>query len=170
MVVLRPLFLISETRPNQARTALERRKSKQKQYWRKEFTMGELITYMIPVFGVLALLYTFWKSSWVERQDAGTDKMKKIAEAIATGAMAFLKAEYKVLAIFVLAVAILLGISGTIEGSSPLIAFSFITGALCSSLAGFLGMRVATKANVRTTNAARTSLVRHLRLRLQVGP
>jgi K(+)-stimulated pyrophosphate-energized sodium pump len=169
MVVLRPLFLISETRPNQARTALERRKSKQKQYWRKEFTMGELITYMIPVFGVLALLYTFWKSSWVERQDAGTDKMKKIAEAIATGAMAFLKAEYKVLAIFVLAVAILLGISGTIEGSSPLIAFSFITGAFCSSLAGFLGMRVATKANVRTTNAARTSLGRALEVAFAGG-
>jgi K(+)-stimulated pyrophosphate-energized sodium pump len=131
--------------------------------------MGELITYIIPVFGVLAILYTFWKSSWVNKQDAGTDKMKKIAEAIATGAMAFLKAEYKVLSVFVLAVAILLGISGATEGSSPLIAFSFITGALCSSLAGFMGMRVATKANVRTTNAARTSLGKALEVAFAGG-
>lgn len=120
--------------------------------------MGQTITYAIPVFGVLALLYTFWKSSWVSKQEVGTDRMAIIAKNITDGAMAFLKAEYRVLAIFVLAVAILLGISGSREGTSPLIAASFILGAICSALAGYIGMKVATKANVRTTNAARTSL------------
>ena len=84
--------------------------------------------------------------------------MSRIAANIADGAMAFLKAEYRVLAVFVLAVAVLLGISGNTADSSPLIALSFVLGAICSALAGFIGMRVATKANVRTTNAARTSL------------
>ncbi len=120
--------------------------------------MGQTLTYAIPAFGVLALLYTLWKSAWVKKQEVGTEKMATIATHIADGAMAFLKAEYRVLAIFVLAVAILLGFSGNTEGSSPLIALSFILGAICSALAGFIGMRVATKANVRTTNAARTSL------------
>ena len=124
--------------------------------------MGQTLTYLVPVFGVLALLYTMWKSSWVTKQEVGTDKMAAIAKHIADGAMAFLKAEYKVLAIFVIAVAILLGLSGNTEGSSPLIALSFILGAICSALAGFIGMRVATKANVRTTNAARTSLSKAL--------
>ncbi len=123
--------------------------------------MGQTLTYVIPVFGVVALLYTFWKSSWVSSQEVGTPKMARIAENIADGAMAFLKAEYKVLAIFVIGVAILLGISGSMaeEGtSSPLVALSFILGAICSALAGFIGMKVATKANVRTTHAARESL------------
>lgn len=120
--------------------------------------MGQTITYLIPVFGVLALLYTFWKSSWVSKQEVGTDRMGTIAKNITDGAMAFLKAEYRVLAVFVLAVAILLGISGNREGTSPLIAASFILGAICSALAGYIGMKVATKANVRTTNAARSSL------------
>lgn len=120
--------------------------------------MTQTIIYLIPVAGVIALLYTLWRSAWVARQDAGTEKMKMIAENIAKGAMAFLKAEYKVLAVFVIAVAVLLGLSGTSDNSSPLIAASFILGALCSGLAGFIGMRVATKANVRTTNAARTGL------------
>jgi K(+)-stimulated pyrophosphate-energized sodium pump len=85
--------------------------------------------------------------------------MANIAKAISEGAMAFLRAEYKVLAIFVVAVAVLLAIQGaSTEGSSALIAVSFVTGALCSALAGFIGMKVATKANVRTANAARTSL------------
>ncbi|GIV34384.1 MAG: putative K(+)-stimulated pyrophosphate-energized sodium pump [Chitinophagales bacterium] len=116
------------------------------------------IVFLIPLLGVMGLIYTFWKSAWVARQDAGTEKMKKIAGHIAEGAMAFLRAEYRILAIFVVCVAILLGLSGTQKGSSPLIAVSFILGALCSALAGFIGMRVATKANVRTTNAARTGL------------
>ena len=131
--------------------------------------MGQQIIYAIPALGLLALLYTFWKSSWVNKQEVGTERMGTIANNIADGAMAFLKAEYKVLSIFVLAVAILLGLSGTIEGSSPLIAVSFIIGAICSALAGFIGMKVATKANVRTTNAARTSLGKALEVAFAGG-
>ncbi len=108
--------------------------------------------------GILALLYTFWKSSWVAKQDVGTDKMKKISEHIAEGAMAFLKAEYRVLSIFVIAVAVLLFFSADPNVSHPMVALSFIVGALCSASAGFIGMKVATKANVRTTNAARSGL------------
>ena len=131
--------------------------------------MRDVIMYIVPVFGVIGLLYTFWKSSWIHKQDAGTENMVKIGEAIATGAMAFLRAEYRILAIFVVAVAILLGISGTTEGSSPLIAFSFISGAFCSALAGFIGMRVATKANVRTTSAARNGLAKALEIAFAGG-
>ena len=120
--------------------------------------MGQTLILVIPVFGVLALLFTVWKSAWVSRQEVGTEAMAVIAKSIAEGAMAFLRAEYKILAIFVLIAAVLLGISGNTPDSSPMIALSFIVGALCSGLAGFIGMRVATKANVRTTNAARTSL------------
>ncbi len=126
------------------------------------------LLYYIPLFGVLALLYTVWKSAWVTKQEEGTDKMKKIAGHIAEGAMAFLKAEYKVLAIFVICVAILLGMTAP-ESSSPMVAVSFITGAFCSGLAGFIGMRVATKANVRTTNAARTSLGKALEVAFAGG-
>src|SRR5690606_23302459 len=112
----------------------------------------------LPLFGALGILFVFWRSSWISKQDAGTDKMKKIAGHIAEGAMAFLKAEYKVLSIFVVCVAVLLGVTANSETSSPLVAVSFVIGAFTSGLAGFIGMRVATKANVRTTNAARTSL------------
>ncbi len=125
--------------------------------------------YIIPLFGVLALLYTFWKSAWVAKQDAGTDKMKKISQYIAEGAMAFLKAEYRVLIIFVICVAILLAVSADSTDSSPFVAVSFLTGAICSALAGFIGMRVATKANVRTTNAARTSLGKALEIAFAGG-
>ncbi len=107
----------------------------------------------------MALAFTYFKSAWVSKQDVGTEKMARISKSISDGAMAFLKAEYRVLSIFVLFVAILLGIQGSLQvDSSPLMALSFIVGALCSGLAGFIGMKVATKANVRTTNAARTSL------------
>ena len=116
------------------------------------------LLYVLPLFGVLGLLYVVWKSAWVAKQDAGTDKMKKIAGHIAEGAMAFLKAEYKVLIIFVACVALLLGVTANGTTSSWLVGVSFALGAFSSALAGFIGMRVATKANVRTTNAARTSL------------
>jgi len=119
--------------------------------------------------GVVALLFTFWKSAWVTKQDEGTEKMARIAKNIADGAMAFLKAEYKVLAIFVALVAVLMAWSGMNPDSSPLVALSFILGAICSALAGFIGMRVATKANVRTTNAARTSLGRALEVAFAGG-
>ena len=133
--------------------------------------MVENIKYIIPAFGVLALIYTFWKSSWVAKQEVGSEKMGRIAKNIADGAMAFLRAEYRILSIFVICVAILLGLGGASQGeaSSPLIALSFILGALCSALAGFIGMRVATKANVRTTNAARTSLGKALEVAFAGG-
>ena len=109
--------------------------------------------------GALAMIYSFWKTNWIETQDEGTDRMKSIGNSIADGAMAFLKAEYRVLAVFVVVVAALLGFANNDRAdSSSLIALSFIVGALTSGLAGFLGMKVATKANTRTTNAARTSL------------
>lgn len=129
----------------------------------------QTIMYIIPIFGIIGLIYTFYKSAWVAKQDAGTDKMKKIAGHISEGAMAFLKAEYRVLSIFVLCVAILLGFSANAEDSSPLVAVSFIVGAVCSALAGFIGMRVATKANVRTTNAARTSMGKALEVAFAGG-
>ena len=129
----------------------------------------ENLLYYLPVFGVLGIVFVVWKSAWINKQDAGTDKMKKIAGHIAEGAMAFLKAEYKVLAIFVLCVAVLLGVTANSETSSPLVAVSFILGAFCSGLAGFIGMRVATKANVRTTHAARTSLGRALEVAFAGG-
>ena len=120
--------------------------------------MNSLI-YLIPLAGVIALLFTFVKSAWVNKQDPGSDKMKNIAKFIQEGAMAFLKAEYKVLSIFVIVVAALLAWQGsTSANSSPLIALSFIVGALCSALAGFIGMKVATAANVRTTNSAISGL------------
>ncbi len=111
----------------------------------------------IIVSGILALLYALLRSSWINRQDPGNESMIAIGHAVREGAMAFLAREYKVLSVFVLAVAILLYI-GNISSGTGLVAVSFIVGALCSGLAGFFGMRVATLANHRTTQAARTSL------------
>ena len=117
------------------------------------------IIYVLPIVGVIALLFTFIRSNWVGKQEVGDEKMATIAKNISDGAMAFLKAEYRVLAIFVVAVAILLFVKGATEAESNFwVGISFIIGAICSALAGFIGMQVATKANVRTTNAARTSL------------
>ena len=130
--------------------------------------MGQSIIYAVPALGVLALLYTFWKSSWVSKQEVGGEKMAFIAKNIADGAMAFLRAEYRVLAIFVVVVAALLAFTAQ-ANSSPFVALSFILGAICSALAGFIGMRVATKANVRTTNAARTSLGKALEVAFAGG-
>ena len=131
--------------------------------------MNNLIIYLIPAAGVIALLYTILKSSWVSKQDIGTDKMDKISQHIARGAMAFLRAEYKVLSIFVICVAIILGLSANPETSHWLVSVSFIVGAFCSGLAGFIGMKVATKANVRTTNAARESLGKGLNIAFAGG-
>lgn len=130
----------------------------------------ELSYNLIPIFGVIALLYTLWRAMWVNKQEVGTERMRKISEHIAEGAMAFLKAEYRVLFVFVFIIAILLAYGGmTAENSSPLVGVSFIVGAFCSALAGFIGMRVATKANVRTTNAARTSLNSALKVAFNGG-
>ncbi len=120
--------------------------------------MDQNLIYVVPAFGVLAILYVLWRSAWVSKQDAGTERMQRIAKAVSEGAMAFLKAEYRVLAVFVVVVAVLLAVSADPQKSSWLVGVSFLIGAFCSALAGFIGMRVATKANVRTTNAARTSL------------
>ena len=130
----------------------------------------ELLVNYLPVFGVLALVFVFVKSAWVTKQDQGSEKMIRIAKNISDGAMAFLKAEYKVLAIFVIAVAALLYFKGEAEaGSHGMVALSFVVGAICSALAGFIGMKVATKANVRTTQAARTSLGKALEVAFAGG-
>lgn len=119
-----------------------------------------VISYLIPLLGIAGLVFTYWKSLWVAKQDPGTPRMQRIAKNISDGAMSFLRAEYSILTIFVIAVAVLLGWAASRQGdaSSPLIALSFGLGAICSALAGFVGMRVATQANVRTTHAARTGL------------
>jgi K(+)-stimulated pyrophosphate-energized sodium pump len=128
------------------------------------------LLYAIPVCGLLALLFAWLRSGWVNRQDAGTDAMKTIAGHIREGAMAFLGREYRVLAIFVVVVAGLLAWANIGQtGSSPLIGVSLAVGALCSAAAGFFGMRVATSANVRTTAAARSSLNRALQVAFSGG-
>ena len=117
--------------------------------------------YYLPVIvAVAALVYAFIKATWVTKQDPGTDRMQMIGKWISDGAMAFLKREYKFLAIFVVAVAILLGVSNYFvsKDTNAFIALSFVLGATCSALAGFFGMRTATRANIRTTSAARTGL------------
>ncbi|HEU4557031.1 MAG TPA: sodium-translocating pyrophosphatase [Longimicrobium sp.] len=121
------------------------------------------ILYIAPVLGLLGLVYTFWRSGWVTRQDPGNETMREIAGHIADGARAFLKAEYRVLFIFaVIAAAALAFLGSTSELSHPLIVVAFVIGALFSIAAGWIGMGIATKANVRTANAARTSLAKAL--------
>ncbi|HMK25241.1 MAG TPA: sodium-translocating pyrophosphatase [Chitinophagaceae bacterium] len=124
--------------------------------------MDKLI-YLVPVMGLIGLLYTLIKFNWVSKQDAGTDRMKEISKYIADGAMAFLRAEWKILGYFVVIVAILLAVMAyTNPHSHWLIAGAFIVGAVFSATAGYIGMKVATKANVRTAHAARTSLKKAL--------
>ena len=129
----------------------------------------DYILYLLPSTGLVALLFVYIKSKWVESKEIGTDKMKKIAANIAEGAMAFLKAEYKILSVFVILTSVLLAYKGIHEGTSWLVAVSFIVGATCSGLAGYIGMKVATKANVRTTNAARHSLGKALEIAFSGG-
>ena len=130
----------------------------------------EIIIKILPVFGILGLLFVFVKNNWVSKQEVGNEKMATIAKNISSGAMSFLKAEYKILSIFVICLAILLYVKGeNEEGSHGMVALSFIVGAICSALAGFVGMRVATKANVRTTNAARKSLGKALEVAFAGG-
>ena len=130
----------------------------------------EFIISFLPAFGIVALFFVFWKNSWVSKQPVGDEKMSNIAKNIAEGAMSFLKAEYKILSVFVIAVAVLLVFKGNSEeGSNGMVAVSFVVGAICSALAGFIGMKVATKANVRTTNAARSSLAKALEVAFAGG-
>jgi K(+)-stimulated pyrophosphate-energized sodium pump len=130
----------------------------------------ENILLYLPLAGVAGILFMIWRSKWVEKQEVGTPKMIKIAKFIADGAMAFLKAEYKILTVFVLAVAVGLFFKGESETQSNGYVFvSFIVGAFLSALSGFIGMRIATKANVRTTNAARSSLNKALEVAFNGG-
>lgn len=132
--------------------------------------MKETIMYSIPLFGILGLVVMFMKFQWVSKQEAGDEKMQELSGYIADGALAFLKAEWKVLSYFVVIVAILLAYLGTLqETSSPWIAVAFIIGAVASALAGYIGMNTATKANVRTTQAARTSLSKALEVSFAGG-
>ena len=138
-------------------------------HFRKTIQM-ELMIQLLPAFGMLALFFVFIKDRWVTKQDVGNEKMARIAQNIAEGAMSFLKAEYKILSVFVVAVAILLFFKGQSEtGSNGMVAVSFVVGAICSALAGFIGMKVATKANVRTTNAAQKSLGKALEVAFAGG-
>jgi len=126
--------------------------------------------YLVPAMGLLGLLYTIWKFSWVAKQDAGTDRMKEISTYIAEGAMAFLKAEWKILTYFAIIVGLLLGFMGSRSADSHWsIAVAFVIGAFFSALAGYIGMKAATKANVRTAHAARTSLSRALKVSFTGG-
>src|SRR6202008_4117490 len=128
------------------------------------------LMYLVPVMGVLGLLYTLIKFSWVAKQDAGTDRMKEISNYIAEGAMAFLKAEWKILGYFVAVVALLLAVMASANPNSHWsIALAFIIGAMFSATAGYIGMKVATKANVRTAQAARSSLSKALNVSFTGG-
>jgi K(+)-stimulated pyrophosphate-energized sodium pump len=132
--------------------------------------MASTIIYLVPVLGVIGLLYTIFRTSWITKQDPGNERIQQIGQSIADGAMAFLKAEYRILVGFVILVALLLGYMGYNDPqSSYLVALSFIVGAFCSGLAGFIGMRVATKANFRTTQAARSSLSEALNISFAGG-
>ncbi len=138
--------------------------------------MNDYVIYLVPALGILGLVVMAIKSAWVSKQDAGDEKMQELAGYIADGAMAFLKAEWRVLSIFVLFTAVLLAYSGTIHEvngkqihSSWVISIAFIIGAVFSATAGYIGMKVATKANVRTTQAARTSLKQALKVSFTGG-
>jgi K(+)-stimulated pyrophosphate-energized sodium pump len=138
--------------------------------------MNDSIIYLVPALGIVGLIVMAIKSAWVSKQDAGDKNMQELAGYIADGAMAFLKAEWKVLSVFVVFAAALLAYSGTIHEvngkeihSSWIISIAFIIGAVFSATAGYIGMKVATKANVRTTQAARTSLKQALKVSFTGG-
>lgn len=134
------------------------------------------LIYCIPILGLVGIFVMLAKSAWVNRQDAGDRNMQELAGYIADGAMAFLRAEWKVLSIFAVFVAALLAYSGTVTEingielhSSWIISIAFIIGAVFSATAGYIGMKAATKANVRTTQAARTSLKQALKVSFTGG-
>jgi len=132
--------------------------------------LNNYLIYLIPVFGLVGILAMLVKSAWVTKQETGDANMTELSGYIADGAMAFLRAEWKILSYFVIIAAVLLAWSGTtVHNSSPLIAGSFLIGAFLSAFAGYLGMRIATKANVRTTQAAKTSLAQALKVSFTGG-
>ncbi len=128
----------------------------------------DMLLYLTPAFGAVALLFALNRARFVGRQDAGNERMVEIAAAIREGAMAFLRREYSVLAVFAVVVAALLYVAN-LGGGTELVGLSFLIGALCSAVAGWFGMRVATAANVRTANAARTSIAPALRVAFAGG-
>ena len=131
--------------------------------------MDNLI-YLVPLTGLIGLIYTFIKFQWVARQDAGTDRMKEISNYIAEGAMAFLRAEWRILTYFVVIVGLLLAVmASSNQNSHWSIAIAFVIGAVMSATAGYIGMKAATKANVRTAQAARTSLSKALNVSFTGG-
>ena len=132
--------------------------------------MNNFLFYAVPAMGIVGLLYTLLKFNWVSNQPAGNDRMKEISTYIAEGAMAFLKAEWKILGYFVVIVALLLGFMATKnEDSHWSIAIAFVIGAVFSATAGYIGMKIATKANVRTAEAAKTSLSKALNVSFTGG-
>ena len=138
--------------------------------------LQENLIYSIPALGLVGIIVMMIKSAWVNKQDAGDKNMQELAGYIADGAMAFLKAEWRVLSIFAVFTAALLAYSGTITEikgvpmhSSWIISISFLIGAIFSATAGYIGMKSATKANVRTTQAARTSLKQALKVSFTGG-
>lgn len=132
--------------------------------------MESYVIYLVPLLGIVGLIVMAIKSAWVTKQDVGDENMVELATYIADGAMAFLKAEWKVLSYFAVIAAILLGWSGTMVATSDwVIAVSFLIGAIFSAVAGYFGMKIATKANVRTTQAARTSLTHALKVSFTGG-
>jgi K(+)-stimulated pyrophosphate-energized sodium pump len=132
--------------------------------------LNTYLIYLIPVFGLVGILAMLVKSAWVTKQPTGDANMNELAGYIADGAMAFLRAEWKILSYFVAVAGILLAWSGTtVATSSPVIAISFIIGAFLSAFAGYVGMRIATKSNVRTTEAAKTSLAKALKVSFTGG-
>ncbi len=119
----------------------------------------DTLIYVLPIFGVIGLVYMFYLYGWVTKQPDGNEVMRKIAKHIYSGAMSFLKAEYRVLLIYVAIASVVLFILSTqVPSTHAFIVVAFIIGAFFSALSGFIGMDIATKANVRTTEAARTSL------------
>ena len=128
------------------------------------------IAYLLPLLGILALIYTAVQAAWITKQDPGEEKMTHIAHSITQGAIAFLSAEYKIISYFVVIASLLLtylGITG--EHTHPLIVVAFIIGAIFSALAGWIGMKIATQANVRTAQAARTSLAKAFKISFAGG-
>ncbi|HEU4716769.1 MAG TPA: sodium-translocating pyrophosphatase [Bacteroidia bacterium] len=132
--------------------------------------MNDYLIYLVPALGIVGLIVMAIKAAWVSKQETGDANMVELSGYIAKGAMAFLKAEWRILGFYVVIAAILLGWSGTlVDHSSPVIAISFVIGAVFSALAGYIGMRIATRANVRTTQAARTSLAKALKVSFSGG-
>ena len=130
----------------------------------------ENLIYLVPVMGVIGLIYTWIKFIWVGKQDPGNDRMQEISRYIAEGAMAFLRAEWKILGYFVVLVGMLLAVmASTNPHGHWSIAIAFVVGAVFSATAGYIGMKVATKANVRTAQAARTSLSKALNVSFTGG-